>query len=47
MALSVYPEAKIEDQARGILLYPSPAPVAPKTLRLVTGAVKPKRLPAL
>ena len=46
MALSVYPEAKIEDQARGILLYPSPAPVAPKTLRLVTGAVKPKQLPA-
>lgn len=31
-ALAVYPEARVEVTARGIILYPSPPPVAPKPL---------------
>ncbi|MGE4048960.1 MAG: replication protein RepA [Acetobacteraceae bacterium] len=34
LALAVYPEAKVEIEARGVTLRPSPAPVNPKTARL-------------
>ncbi|MGK7871472.1 replication protein RepA [Falsiroseomonas sp. E2-1-a20] len=36
MALSVYPAASVDVHERGVTLNPSPAPVAPKTLRLAT-----------
>jgi hypothetical protein len=45
LAQSVYPAAKVDVHERGVTLNPSPAPVAPKAVRLVTvgGRALPKR----
>jgi hypothetical protein len=40
LAMSVYPEAKLEVDGRGVLLCPSPAPVSPKIVSLATRRLK-------
>jgi hypothetical protein len=36
LALAVYPRAKVSEDGRGLLLYPSPPPVAPKLIAVKT-----------